>query len=108
MKAEEEGVLELFQGDLRRIAEVAGVEAAVRIARAFRGCFLYVPGLDEVARRARDEMIRRDYDGGAHMKALARRYGLTIRCVRMILNSPPSEIPGEILDILREEEGGTG
>ncbi len=103
MKAKEEGVLELFQGDLRRIAEVAGVEAAVRIARAFRGCFLYVPGLDEVARRARDEMIRRDYDSGASLRALSRRYGLTTRRVRVILkSSPPPELPKEILEVLRE------
>jgi Mor family transcriptional regulator len=100
----EEDALDLLPGDLRRIAEVAGLEAAVRIARAFRGCFLYVPGLDEVSRRARDSMIRRDYDSGATLRALARRHGLTTRRVRVILSSsPPPDLPREILEVLEEE-----
>jgi Mor family transcriptional regulator len=100
----EEDALDLLPGDLRRIAEVAGLEAAVRIARAFRGCFLYVPGLDDVTRRARDSMIRRDYASGASMKALSRRYGLTTRRVRVILkSSPPPDLPREILEVLEED-----
>lgn len=102
MKTGEE-IMEMFPGDLRRIAEVAGVEAAVRIARAFRGCLLYVPGLDELTRMARDEMIRKDYDEGIHINLLARRYGLTVRRVRMILNASSCEIPQEMLDLLSEK-----
>jgi len=103
MKAAEE-VMEMLPGDLRRIAEVAGLEAAVKIAKAFRGCVLYVPGIDEVTRKARDEMIRKDYDGGKDVRLLARRYGLSERSVRLALKRPACGIPGEILDLLREEE----
>ena len=38
MKTDED-LIDALPGDLRRIAEVAGVEAAVKIARAFRGTF---------------------------------------------------------------------
>lgn len=96
-------VMELLTGDLKRIAEVAGVEAAVRIARAFRGCFLYVPGLDEVVRRARDEMIKKDYKSGSGLKRLAIKYGLTERRLRMIVNSPSCAFSRELLDLLAED-----
>jgi hypothetical protein len=43
--------MESLPGDLRRIAEVAGLEAAVRIARAFRGTYLYVQGLDDLMKQ---------------------------------------------------------
>lgn len=97
----DENIIEMLPGDLRRIAKVAGLEAAVRIARSFRGTFLYVPGLDDMMRRARDEIIRKEFDGGINIKALARRYGLTERRVRMILNSPSEEeLPIELLNLL--------
>ena len=91
-------------GDLRRLAEVAGLEAAVKIARAFRGTILYVPSLDEMMRRARDISIKRDYDGGAVLKELAPRYGLTIRRIRKILDTPDVEMPEEFIRILSNRD----
>jgi Mor family transcriptional regulator len=60
----DENLLEILPGDLRRIAEVAGLEAAVRIAQTFGGTFIYVPGLDDMMRRARDAMIKKDLSKG--------------------------------------------
>lgn len=79
------GLAELLPGDLARIAEVAGVEAAVRIADAFRGTSLYICGLDDLRRRARDERIRQEYDSGTPVRTLARRYNITDRAIRKIL-----------------------
>ncbi|GAB4389023.1 MAG: hypothetical protein Kow0025_11850 [Thermodesulfovibrionales bacterium] len=75
-------------GDLGRIAEVAGLEAAVRIARAFRGTCIYVP---DITRRQRDEEIRSLYDRGKRVREIALRYRLTERTVRNILKKSPKE-----------------
>ena len=101
MKTDED-LIDALPGDLRRIAEVAGVEAAVKIARAFRGTFLYVPGLDEMMRRLRDEMIKREYDEGRKVRRIAQKYGITQRRVWMILNSPSSDIPAEVMNLLKD------
>lgn len=69
-------------GDLQRIAEVAGTEAALKIAREFRGTTLYIP---DVFRQLRDEAIRRHYDGGVSVKRLAIEHRLTERWVWRIL-----------------------
>jgi len=95
-------LIDALPGDLRRIAEVAGVEAAVKIARAFRGTFLYVPGLDEMMRRVRDAIIKTDYDGGPSARKLAQKNGLTERHIWRILNSPHSDIPEEVLNLLKD------
>lgn len=82
---DEEGLLDSLPGDLRRIAEVAGLEAAVKIARAFRGTCIYVAGLDELRKQIRDERIREDFDAGRPVKMISVKYGLTERGVWKIL-----------------------
>jgi Mor family transcriptional regulator len=100
-----EDAIEMLPGDLKRIAEVAGLEAAVRLARAFRGSFLYVPGLSEVARKARDQMIKRDYDSGLSVRRISAKYDLSERWIWKILNSSSAkELPQEILNLLCEPE----
>lgn len=69
-------------GDLGRIAEIAGLQAALSIAREFRGTTIYVP---DILRRPRDDSIRQEYDKGAPVRRIALKYGLTERCVRKIL-----------------------
>jgi hypothetical protein len=78
----EKRLIESLPGDLRHIAQVAGLEAAIRIARAFRGTYLYVPDL---MRQIRDEKIRHEYDRGRDFRSLALEYGLTQRQIRNIL-----------------------
>jgi Mor family transcriptional regulator len=86
--SEERQLMESLPGDLRRIAEVAGLEAAVRIARAFRGTYLYVPGLDDLMKQIRDEKIRREYDQGGSVKRLSIKYGITERGIWKVLKRP--------------------
>lgn len=84
----EEELIETLPGDLRRIARVAGLEAALKISRAFRGRYLYVQGLDELQRQARDDRIRADYDSGVPVRKISSKFGLTTRAVRKILSRP--------------------
>ncbi|MDA8168104.1 MAG: hypothetical protein M0Z59_00215 [Nitrospiraceae bacterium] len=93
---------ERLRGDLGRIAEVAGFEAAVKIGIAFRGTYLYIHGLDALKRRLRDEEIRRAYEKGATAKDISNRFGLTQRQVRRILGEEPLDsIPDSVLHLLK-------
>lgn len=79
-----------LQGDLQRIAEIAGVEAALKIAREFRGTHLYIP---DVFKKVRDEEIRKEYDGGLSARSLAIKHRIAERTVWDILKKPSKENP---------------
>ncbi len=83
----------LFSGDVGRIAEIAGPEAALRIAKALKGTMIYINSLEGLFREARNAAIRKDHRGGMCPRRLAAKYGLSNRAVRKILGSP-----GEKLD----------
>ena len=83
----------LFSGDVGRIAEIAGPEAALRIAKALKGSMIYINSLEGLFREARNAGIRKDHRGGMCPRRLAAKYGLSNRAVRKILGSP-----GERLD----------
>ncbi len=104
MSADEE-LIRALPGDLRRIAEVAGLEAAVRIGQAFRGTLLYVSGVDDMVRAVRDEMIRREYDAGKPSRRLALKYGLTQRQIQKILKSPSAPVHERVTALLGESLG---
>jgi Mor family transcriptional regulator len=95
-------VLRQLPGDLRRVAEVLGLEAAVKLSKAFRGTYLYVHGLSNLRRLVRDEEIRRAYDQGVKVKALALRYGLTERHIRRILSGASVGLPEGLLRMLKD------
>lgn len=100
----EKRLIESLPGDLKQIAQVAGLEAAIRIARAFRGTYLYVPGLDELMKQIRDEKIRKEYDEGSGTKGLAAKYGVSQRHIRRILHSQASELNSLVSRLLEDEE----
>jgi len=76
-----------FRGDLKTIADVAGPEAALKIARAFGGTTLYIPTLDAYERAKRDAAIKAEYDrGGISVRELARRWKMSERRMTRILN----------------------
>jgi Mor family transcriptional regulator len=96
--------IEELPGDLRKIAEVAGLDAALKIGRAFRGTHLYIRGLDPFLRIVRDEKIRRDYGKGGTPRVLSARYGLTTRQIRRILGEEPvRDIPDTLLDLMTDK-----
>lgn len=81
----EEELVQLLPGDLKRIAEIAGVRAALEISREFRGSYVYIGGLDGFSRELRDLGIRRDYDQGIRVRMLSTKYSLSPRQIRNVL-----------------------
>lgn len=71
----------------QEMAEVIGVEATVQLARTFSGSSVYFPKLERALLTLRNEVIRREFDG-ANVKQLARRWNLSARHLRHIVNPP--------------------
>lgn len=101
MASAERGLMEDLPGDLARIADIAGLEVALKIGQAFRGTYLYITGVDAIKRKLRDEVIRRDYDKGERVKALCMRHELTERQVRRILAEAPIAVQDHIFELLK-------
>lgn len=72
----------------RRLAEVIGLEATLQLCEAYGGAPLYIPKLDALVAAQRARRIRSEYDG-MNTAALARRYGVSMRTVQMILSDAP-------------------
>ena len=95
-------ILKYLGGDLKRLAEVAGVEAALRISRAFRGTTLYISDTEGLERIRRDENIRNDYHSGLTVRVLAKKYSLSERGVWKVLNRLQARLPARITELLGE------
>jgi hypothetical protein len=95
--------IQYLPGDLKAIAEVVGVEAAVRIGAKFQGMMLYVAGLDELKRALRDERIMTAYGRGSSVKTLSERFGISRRGIHKIINrreAAESEAPSRAFVLL--------
>jgi Mor family transcriptional regulator len=98
-----ENLTEGLSGDLRRIADVAGIEAAIKIGVAFKGTYLYIRGVDKLMRLVRDMKIRKEYESGSGTKRLSRRYRLTERQIKNILGTESEgSLPRGIERLLEE------
>jgi Mor family transcriptional regulator len=86
-----EKILARLPGNLRRIAELVGIENALKISDEFGGLELFIPKGDDFRRAVRDADIRAAYDGGIKVRILARRYSLTERQIYNILGVQPEE-----------------
>jgi hypothetical protein len=73
----------------RQMAAVVGVENTLKLAEYLGGMHVYFPKLDSLMKRRRDERIRREFTGLNH-RELARKYGLTEKWVRKIVQRGPS------------------
>lgn len=80
--------IEELTGDLRILAEIAGVRLALEIGQRFHGTPIRVWNVEKFVRRHRDRCIRRDADRGRSGVDLARKYRLTERQIWNILGSP--------------------
>lgn len=79
---------------LREIADLCGVENALKIAKKFGGTRPYIPKLDDITREVRDARIREEYDSGKYtIERLATRHRLCIRQISYILGEEPTEAP---------------
>lgn len=69
----------------QEMAQLVGVESTVVLARIYAGTSVYFPKLDRALLSFRNRLIRKEFNG-ANIKALARRWGLSARHVRHIVN----------------------
>ncbi len=81
-------------GDLKRVAELIGLEPTLTLVRHFGGGYLVIPKCEAILKKIRDNEIRRDYDTGkTSIRELAWRYHLTDRTVKTILSETTDEVP---------------
>jgi Mor family transcriptional regulator len=73
----------------QEMAEVIGVEPTIHLAAIFAGTSVYFPKLERALVSLRNQVIRREFDG-ANIRELSRRWGLSARHVRHIVNPPPA------------------
>ena len=72
------------------VAELFGVDGALRLAKQSGGMRIYVPKFEKLIRARRDARIRAEFNGANH-RELARKYDLTETWVREIVARKPCE-----------------
>jgi Mor family transcriptional regulator len=82
----------------QEVALVIGMERTLKLAHYLGGMSFYFPKLDAVIQRKRDERIRLEFTGSNH-RELARKYGLSDRWIREIVQTRPNETPAKQGDI---------
>ena len=80
--------LESLPDEYQIIAELFGVEGALRLAKHSGGMRIYIPKLDTLVREHRDARIRSEFTGFNH-RELARKYGLSETWIREIIQHKP-------------------
>lgn len=71
----------------REMATTIGMKNTMALAQVYAGTSVYFPKLERALITMRNQWIRREFDG-ANIKALARRWRLSSRHVRQIVNPP--------------------
>lgn len=74
----------------KELARVIGLKNTIKIAEKYQGMALYLPKLDALIRRIRDDRIRTEFNGGNY-RELAIKYKLTEVWVRQIVDEKPIE-----------------
>lgn len=100
-------ILDRLNGDFRRLAEIVGVENALKISREFGGLWISIPKLDSLKKEVRDAGIRAEYDAadGSRtdtVRRLARKHDLTSRQIYNILGMQPDDEIDLILPLFKE------
>lgn len=78
--------------NLFRLYELVGMERFLQIIDTAGGEYLYLPKRATLERELRRQAILREFDG-SNQRKLARKYGLSERHVRSLLQQPPRETP---------------
>ena len=68
----------------QQVAEIIGIENALKLADYLGGLYFYYPQLDSLLRAKRDERIQKEFTGANH-RDLARKYNLTESWIRTIV-----------------------
>lgn len=76
--------------ECRQIAEVIGFDALLKLILMRGGEHVYFPKLESIVSAARNQAIREAFNG-RNYRELAKRYGLTVRWVRVIVAGSKSK-----------------
>ncbi len=71
----------------RKIADVIGVEAMLKLCAVYGGANLYIPGLATVSTARRDQEIRYLHGIGISSEDIAKRFHVTRRLVQRVVAS---------------------
>lgn len=83
----------------RPVAEDLGMDVALKLSEFFGGTSIYIPKLDYIHRRVRNNSIRKEFNG-FNIPELCRKYDLTETQIRVILRAKETTIE----DFLEENE----
>lgn len=72
--------------EYRDIAEVVGLDCFMKLACLCGGQNIYIPKSDTLCRSARNRQIKKSFNG-ENYREIARKYNLSERRVRTILNN---------------------
>lgn len=75
--------VEDFDEPYATLAEMLGVEAALKVIELFQGQQVYFPKLEKACNSTRKALIRSEFDG-YNYRELAERYNYTERYIRLI------------------------
>jgi len=85
-----EMTLESLPAAYQELAHVVGIDGALRLSSYLGGMAIYYPKLDALIQRLRDDRIRAEFNGSNH-RELARKYDLTERWIREIVQQKSSD-----------------
>lgn len=82
-----EVTLEMLPAAHRKLADVIGIEATLKLCETFGGESLYIPLTDAVYAMVRRKWIREEYvHNNSNIRWIAKKYGLSEREVQRIVN----------------------
>ena len=85
MRLTDDFTLDDLNEDWRALAEVTGLDTYKEIIRLFGGVPVYIPKLENITRKNRDNIITKDFYNGMTIKALAVKYDRTPSTIYSIL-----------------------
>ena len=84
----DEEIIDKLPGDLKKLAELIGVENTLKIVDHWGGAYLTIPKCADMKREANIIEARRLYDAGGYtIRALALRFGVHSRTMMSWLNN---------------------
>lgn len=100
----EAAALDSLPRDLRVIANVIGINGAIKIAKKFGGGVLLIPKCERLIKTVRNERLRKDFDiKGMSVPQLVRKYNLSTRSIYDILKGSQQAIPDSLIEVMEKE-----
>jgi Mor family transcriptional regulator len=93
----DELTMEDLPENYRIVAEICGMESAVKLSQQMSSLTIYVPSFDKLTRDRRDERIRAEFTG-FNLRPLAQKYGLSETWIREIVQRKPADVTVDMFE----------